>query len=81
MAFKVPEGTTRFNAYIKTELVEKMKIYCDENYMSQTGFINMVLKQYFEGQEALKNMGSVTELLKTVSELASKEEAKKEAEK
>lgn len=77
MAFKVPEGTTRFNAYIKTELVEKMKQYCEENYMSLTGFINMVLKQYFDGQEALKNMGDVTELLKTVSKLTNKEEAVK----
>lgn len=78
MAFKVPEGSTRYTAYIRSELYEKIKVYCEENYMSQTGFMNMIIKQFFDGQEALKNMGSVTELLKTVSELASKEEAKKE---
>lgn len=77
MAFKVPEGTTRLCAYIKTDLFEKMQAYCAENFMSQTGFVNLVFKQYFEGQEALKNMGNMQELLQKVSDLASKEEAKK----
>ena len=64
MAYKVPEGTTRFNVYLRNELFEKMVKACSENMMSKTSFLNMVLKQYFDGQEAMQSMGNLSELMK-----------------
>lgn len=67
MAYKVPDGTTRFSVYVRDDLYEKMRTYCSDNFMSQTGFVNMVLKQFFDGQEAMHSMGNLAELMKVAS--------------
>lgn len=69
MAYKIPDGTTRMNVYLRLDLYEKLKAYCADNFMSQTGFVNMVLKQYFDGQEAMQNMGNIAQLLQAVKDV------------
>lgn len=65
-----PDGTVRFNGYIKADLNERMETYCKDNFLSKNGFVNMVLKQYFDGLDALKSMGNITDLMRLVSEKA-----------
>ena len=64
MAYKVPDGTTRFNVYLKDELYHKMEEACEDAMLSKTAFVNMVLKQYFDGQEAMRSMGNLSDLMK-----------------
>lgn len=48
---KAPKA--RMNLYVSPDVKEKTEKYAEENFMSISACVNMILKSYFDGRELL----------------------------
>lgn len=60
----VKKTYTRINAYVNPEIKQRLDEYASDNYVSSSAALNMILKQFFDGQEAMHSMGNLAELLR-----------------
>ena len=59
---------SRMNIYLSEGVKDKLKEYASENGLTLSTAVNMILKNFFESQEALKNMNNLTELVKLLAD-------------
>ena len=43
----------RMNLYISPDVKNKVEVYADENFMTTSACVNMILRNYFEGRDIL----------------------------
>lgn len=59
----VKKEYTRINAYVNPDVKKRLDDYAKENYVSSSAALNMILKQWFDSQEAVKSLGNLTALM------------------
>lgn len=49
------------------ELLKKLDDYADENYMTRSGAISMMVNNYLDSREITKNLQAMTDILRNIS--------------
>lgn len=71
-------ASKKISISIDDTLLEKIDDYASENYLTRSGFITLVSKNYLSQQEALKTLSSLRsalDIVKDTGELDPKSEA------
>lgn len=64
----IKKEVCRLNVNVNPEIKKKLDDYANSHYMTQAAATNMILTQFFDGQEALQNMGNLSELMKIIAQ-------------
>lgn len=62
----------RLNLMVPDEIDEKMREMAKNYGMTLSGIVAMILKQYFDQQEALKRSAEIPDIMKAMKELVDK---------
>lgn len=62
--YKIPRDSVRINVYLKKDIAERLNAFCEETGINKSAGINMIIKSHLDGQEALRSMGNLTDLMK-----------------
>ena len=68
---------SRLCGYLDPKVKKQLDEYAEENYMSISACLNMILKNFFEGREIISKMGQFNDLV-SVFDIAFKQEADRE---